>query len=139
MHITGTTQPKILSNKTLTGKKRSQKDIMYQIAIKGQKAYAFENWKALSLQKQKEVLAFHKKCNQIINLLKQEICNKITSSLFGHLFPGSELAKGLATKQEYDPTFEMFLSFKDLGITRSILTERLIRDNVFPKNYYSLQ
>lgn len=144
MHITKSslrnTPTLVLSNTTISGnhKSRTQQYIMYQIALHGGRAYTEENWNALDKYKKAKVITLFQKAQRSINLLKQEICFRITSKILSGINTSTPLIAQMISQEEYDDSFTNMISFKDLKIRQEMVVEKLIADRVFPKNYYEL-
>jgi hypothetical protein len=95
----------------------------------------------MSNEKLKRINKIHRKTQTILNLWKQELMisksNKMIKSLFTNVEYG--LMKEILNNNFIDKDFICTLSFKDLGITKAQVINRLITEKILPKNFHELK
>lgn len=118
----------------------SYQNFLYKRAMFGLSVYSPEELSTMNADKKQRVAKVHQRCQLVLNLWKQQITNHLTNKIFERIFPKSEFSKLFYVKYKdaTDPDFVNVLSFKDLGITKEIIVDKLIREGILPKNFYSL-
>lgn len=116
-------------------------NFLYKRAINGMKFYTRQEAYSMPAKKRMNIEKTQRKAQRVLNVYKQEICNEITNSLFLHLFPKSQFALDLVQKfgKDIDPEFVNTLEFKDLGVTKRQIANKLISERVLPRNFYELR
>mgnify|MGYP000868564535 CR=1 FL=1 len=113
---------------------------LYKEVLFGLSNFSESEIKAIPYKEQNRINKTHRHAQSILNIWKQELCNNIVNDLFKALFPKSSITKEL--NEEYgnliDPTFKNFVNFKDLGISKKQIVNKLITHNVLPKNFFEL-
>lgn len=145
MHITRTTLPNgkvrtnIYHDKNIAGTKpsRAYQDYLWQVACNGPKALTPEKWNKITTEEQQRILTIHERAQRTVNLMKQEVCNKITMGIFGALNSSTPLVKELASTEQYDREEIITIPINQLGITKAKIIQRLIDWSIFPKDYYT--
>lgn len=145
MHITRTQLPdgkirtNLYSNSNIAGIKpsRAYQDYLWQVACKGPKALTPEKWNKITTEEQERVLTIHERAQRTVNLMKQEVCNKITMGIFASVNSTSPLIKELANSEQYDREEIITIPIDQLGITKAKIIQRLIDWNIFPRDYYT--
>ena len=115
-----------------------QQNFLYKRAMFGLKMYSKEEVRKMSSKKRKRIIMFHKRTQKELNLWKQEIIIKTTNTLFS-LFKKESLA-GEMTEcySKPDKTFVSRTSFKDLGIEKEDIVNRLLDKRLLPQNFREL-
>jgi hypothetical protein len=103
--------------------------------------YSSEEVERMRPEKKARIKRVHFRCQQILNIWKQQICNEFTNKLFMHFFPNRELAQLFFVKYKdtTDSGFMNTLNFKDLGISKKQIVDKLITEGVLPKDFYTLK
>lgn len=113
---------------------------LYKEVLFGLSNFSESEIKAIPFKEQNRINRAHRHAQSILNIWKQELCANIVNDLFKALFPKSSITKEL--NEEYanviDPTFKNFINFKDLGISKKQIVNKLIAHNVLPKNFFEL-
>ena len=113
---------------------------MYKEVLFGLSNFSESEIKSIPFKEQNRINKTHRHAQSILNIWKQELCSGIVNSLFKNLFPKSSITKDLT--EEYanhiDPTFKNFINFKDLGVSKKQIVNKLILHNVLPKNFFEL-
>lgn len=111
-----------------------QQNFIYKRAMFGLKMYNLDELKSMHWQKKKRIKKVHKKTQDELNIWKQEKLITITNSVIG-LF-NSRLADDIVTNySDPDPKFISTLSFKDLGIEKKDIVDRLVEKGILSKEF----
>ena len=115
-------------------------NFLYKRALFGLNMYTQEEVKAMHTQKRKRIVKVHKRAQQELNLWKQERVIKRTNIIFSIFNNKSSLANILVDKySEPDPNFICKTSFKDLGIEKEQIVNKLVEKGVLPTDFHSLR
>jgi hypothetical protein len=119
----------------------SRQNFLYKRALIGVGVYDKKEIDEMSNEKLKRINKIHRKTQTILNLWKQEVLigksNKLIAGLFS--VPQYGLLKEILNDTAIDKEFVCTLSFKDLGITKNSVINRLITEKILPKNFYELK
>ena len=119
----------------------SRQNFLYKRALIGVGVYDKKEIDEMSNEKLKRINKIHRKTQTILNLWKQEVLigksNKLIAGLFS--VPQYGLLKEILNDTAIDKEFVCTLSFKDLGITKNSVINRLITEKILPKNFYELR
>lgn len=115
-------------------------NFLYKRAMYGLGVYSSEEVERMRPEKKARIKHVNFRCQQVLNIWKQQICNKFTNDLLMHFFPKRELAQlfFVRYKDTVDPGFMNTLNFKDLGISKKQIVDKLILEGVLPKDFHSL-
>lgn len=120
----------------------TRQNFLYKRALLGVVVYSDQEIKEMSNEKLKRVNKIHRKTQTILNLWKQEILinksNTMLKKAFGD-FQHAVILKEIFDTRQIDKEFICTLSFKDLGITKSDIINRLIVEKILPKNFHDLK
>ena len=117
----------------------SQKqNFLYRQAMYGLSAYNSKQVKTMNPEKKKFVIANQIKTQKILNTYKQKKTNEITNSIFKVLFPNSSFANDIIKHSRIDRNFINRLSFKELGISKQDIIDKLIIFNILPEDFVKL-
>jgi hypothetical protein len=111
---------------------------MFKHVMVGLEMYTPQELYAMNSSKKAKIFKRHKQAQVMLNLWKQELTNEFTNKLLGTLFPKSELIKHFASDYSTSKNFINTLSFKELGITKNMLVNKLIQENFLPRNFAAL-
>lgn len=116
-------------------------NFLYRRLMFGIKAYKEEDIMNMSENKKKAIDALYKKAQTELNLWKQSITNELCNNLLKTLFHKSVLATMLVeTYGTYtNPNYFNTINFKDLGISKKDIINKLIFLKLLPENYYNLK
>ena len=116
-------------------------NFLYRRAMYGLTVYSPGEVEKFHQDKKDRIERVHKRCQVVLNLWKQELTNEYTNRLFETLFPRSEFARLFFVKYRNatDPDFINYIPFKDLGIDKVQIVNRLVMKGVLPKNFYSIK
>ena len=113
---------------------------MYRRLIYGIESIPYPELKKMKKLDKKIVQKRHKKAQQVINIWKNEILSSFVNGLFTEFFWNSDITKEMKELSK-DPEFmkeENTLSFKDLGITKKHVANKLIEHGLLPVNFFHL-
>jgi predicted thioredoxin/glutaredoxin len=127
--------------KTTTAKKLSeQQEFLFNRALYGMSVYSVEEVQKMHKEKRKRIVKVSLRCQEILNVWKQELVNDFTNSFFKTFFWHSPLAKDIVEKGTFtDSTYTNTMSFQQLGVKRSDIIEKLIEEGILPNNFHQLQ
>jgi len=112
---------------------------LYSQTVYGFSAFTKEELLNMSKTKKSKVLIAYTRAHRILNRWKQELINESVNSLMGKLFPNSPVVKAMAAVNGYDDNLDCTdIHFKDLGISRKQIVDKLIEFNLLPVNFYQL-
>lgn len=113
---------------------------LYRLALYGLSVYTPEEIARLSFIEKKKIIVTQQKTQTLLNKFKQEAVHKKIGSFLTTFFPKSSFAKALAHYDKYlDDTDKNTMSFKDLGITKEMIIDKLLSAGLLPKNFYQLK
>ena len=117
----------------------SVQDELYYKTLYGLSGYTSEELAEMSRSKRSKVIITYTKAHRILNRWKQELINEYVNGFMSKLFPNSPVVKQLVGVNGYDNTLDCsHISFKELGVTRKAIINKLIEFRVLPENFYSL-
>jgi predicted transcriptional regulator len=113
---------------------------LYKMALAGLKYYSESELQKMSLKKKEAIQRTHYRVQKTLNLLKQEVTNKICNDIFSRYFPKSELSITMQKKFNFtSPNYWNTLSFKALRIEKDQIIQRLIKKGLLPRNFHELK
>lgn len=112
---------------------------LYKRALYGLNALSEQELAVMCGKKRQRIINVHKKGQQVLNTLKQQITIQYTNLLFQRLFPNSPLTDAFLSCTETDDKFKNTLTFKDLNITKEQIITVFINEGILPKNFSSLE
>ena len=116
----------------------SYQNYLYKRALYGLSSITEQELATMCSKKKKRIERVYLKGQQVINLHKQKLTNKITNLLFERLFPQSPLTEFFLSNTETDEKFKNTLNFKDLNITKDDIIRIFIEEGVLPKNFMEI-
>ena len=119
----------------------SRQNFLYKRALIGVGVYSKEEINEMSNEKLKRINKIHRKTQTILNLWKQEILTSKTNTMIKNVFGNAKygLLIEILDNTFIDKDFICTLSFKDLGITKAQIINRLIVEKILPKNFHELK
>ena len=119
----------------------SRQNFLYKRSLIGVGVYDSAEIADMSNEKLKRINKIYRKTQTILNLWKQEILisntNQMINNLFGQCKYG--LLKEIINTTSIEKEFICTLSFKDLGINKHDVINRLIVEKILPKNFHELK
>jgi len=118
----------------------SYQNFLYNRALFGLSIYSQDEVSKMSIEKKKRINKSYKKCQVVVNLLKQEVTNQMANDFFVRIFPGMEITNSLVNYfgTEGHPDHVNNMSFKMLKMNKTLIITRLIEKKVLPKNFNQL-
>ena len=111
---------------------------MFKHVMVGLDMYTPQELYAMNSSKKSKIFKRHKQAQAMLNLWKQQLTNELTNRLLGGLFPKSQLIQELTNDNSTSNNYVNTLSFKDLGVNKTTIINKLITENFLPKNFASL-
>lgn len=111
---------------------------MYDKIVYGFSAYTREEVQGMSKSNRFRITSTYTKAHRLLNRWKQEIINQKMDSLLIKLFPNSPVIKQMVSVDGYDDNLTVKTTFKELGITREAIANKLIEFGFLPTNFYQL-
>lgn len=116
-----------------------KQNYLYKKAILGMEGVPVDIVPKLSPEQVKEIIREHNRVQRFLNEWKQEICSIKSNNLLEKLFPNSRFVKQLVTDYSKPHCkFTNTLSFKDLGVNKEMIIDKLIEKEFLPGNFYEL-
>jgi len=118
----------------------SYQNFLYNRALFGLSIYSQDEVSKMSIEKKKRINKSYKKCQVVVNLLKQEVTNQMANDFFVRIFPGMEITNSLVNYfgTEGHPDHVNNMSFKMLKMNKTLIITRLIEKKILPKNFNQL-
>jgi len=117
----------------------SRQNFLYKRALFGLAVYSAPEIQEMSKEKVKRINKLHRKTQTVLNLWKQEKLISITNQMMSTFFPkGYGFTSEIPCYNLVDADFICTLSFKDLGINKHNIVNKLISEKIFPKNFHDL-
>lgn len=116
-------------------------NFLYKRVMFGLRVYSPEEVLTMNFAKKKRIERVHLRCQHVLNIWKQQLCNQYTNRIFETFFPKTEMAKFfyVTHRDTVDSSFMNTLNFKDMGITKFQIVDKLISEGVLPKDFHSLK
>jgi hypothetical protein len=112
---------------------------LYRLAMYGVDALNEEEKNNLNFKESLKIIKNKEYTQKMINRWKQELIVKSVDDLFLSLFPKSKFIKNITNLNDYSDTIINETSFKELGINRKQLLNKLIEWKSLPLNFYQLK
>jgi len=118
----------------------SYQNFLYNRALHGLSIYSQDEISKMSIEKKKRINKSHKKCQNVINLLKQEVTNQLANDFFMRWFPETRLTNDIVNYfgTEGHPDHVNNMTFKMLKISKPLIIARLVETKLLPKNFNQL-
>jgi hypothetical protein len=114
-------------------------NLLYSRALKGLYAYDVEVRKKMHWDKKKRIKRIHKRAQECINLLKQDVINQWCDCLLGDVFKGGNATYMISSEEVApDPEFVSTLELKYLGITKPMVIKKFVEQGILPRDFYEL-
>lgn len=108
---------------------------MFKHVMVGLDMYTPQELYAMNSSKKAKIFKKHKQAQTMLNLWKQELTNNITTKLLSAFFPKSQLIAELNADNSTSTKYTNTLAFKDLGISKTDIINKLIQENFLPANF----
>jgi hypothetical protein len=114
-------------------------NFLYKRALFGLSMYETTELETMSEAKKERVKKMQRRCQFVLNQWKQEMMISFSNSLFSHFFKNHPFLNPFWEQTEPDPKFVCTLDFKDLGIRKEQIVNKLIETGILPINFYQIQ
>jgi len=111
---------------------------LYKRCLIGLDFYESEQLYIMNSAKKQKIAYRHKRVQDALNIWKQEITNKKVNGFLGKLFPKSEIIQSISLDNSTSSKFINTLTFKELGISKNDIVEKLISLKFLPYNFSTL-
>jgi hypothetical protein len=111
---------------------------LYNQAVYGLKSFSNEAIMEMEKDQIRNIKEMHNRAMYIINDYKQEVSNAKVDAFLSRIFPNSPIVKQMLSIKGTDPSIKVPISLKDLKITSTMLSKKLVECNVLPKNFFNL-
>ena len=116
-----------------------KQNYLYLKAILGVKGISQDLQNHLSEEQKYEIEKECRKVQKFLNIWKQEVCIEYTNRLFTTYFPKTAFTQALISKfGNPDPKTFNTLDWKELGISKPMIAQKLIENGYLPQNFYQL-
>jgi len=116
-------------------------NLMYKKLTVGLKAYTPNQLNQLSKYQKSRIIAKHNRAQSVLNTWKQSIVSNLVDDFFMKLFYRSKLIKDMVSyTKDYNTNFITCpQSFRELGIEKKDVVNKLMEANLLPHNFYSIK
>lgn len=116
-------------------------NFLYKRALFGLTVYTEEELMKMHGDKKKRIDKVHRRAQEVLNIWKQSIADKSAMALLSKVFWHSSLIKDCSEKfaNDVDTGYISNLEFKDLGISKKQIIDKLITEKILPINFYQLK
>jgi hypothetical protein len=115
-------------------------NFLYKRAMYGLRMYTDQEIATMGAKNKQRIISIQQKTQRVLNLYKQEVVNKLSNNIFQRLFPKSPITTALVGEFTFtDSGFINTIDFKTLGITKELIINKLIKENILPNNFYELK
>jgi hypothetical protein len=111
---------------------------LYKRCLIGLDYYTPEELYAMNSAKKIKISKRHKAVQITLNLWKQEIVNMKANAILSAIFPNAPLITDITNDYDTDPGYINKMTFKELGLTRENVIDKLICSNFLPRNFAAL-
>lgn len=113
---------------------------LYSKVLYGFKAYTKEEIETMTERKKSNVTILYAKVQRLLSNWKQDLTYNFIDSLLLNIFPNSPVVKQMANTSGrlHEISKEDDISLKDLGITQTMIINKLIENNLLPTDFYQL-
>ena len=87
----------------------------------------------------KKIKKTHRKAQHVLNIWKQEKVIETTNAIFSIFNKSPLCSEIIEAYSEPDPKFVSRVSFKELGITKQDIVDKLLQEKVLPYNFETLK
>ena len=117
-------------------------NFLYRRAINGLDIYTAYEIQDMDRGTHDRIIAHFNKTQLVLNKWKQKIIIDMSVEFFKRTFPTQthtcEFVEALKKPCKPDPFLKNSLTFKDLGITKEMIIEKLILSSLLPSNFHTL-
>lgn len=111
---------------------------VYRKALYGLAVYTPEDVKTMEPREKFAIIRTQRKAQHLINVLKIDTINQTVRDLFGKFFWNSDQGKEFVDDKHTDYNEVCNMSFKDLGINKHMIAQKLIDSKVLPADFFQL-
>jgi hypothetical protein len=113
---------------------RQQKQ--YRLALYGIAACTPEEVAQLTFLEKKQIISTQQKVQSVLDKLKQKVAHLTLKMVLNQVFINSSLVQDLANYEDYlDEEQKNIMSFRELGISKDMIIDTLIENNLLPLNF----
>jgi len=116
-------------------------NFLYRRLLYGITIYTPSEVKKMPDKTKNRIISDYRKCQEVLNIWKQQMTNAYTNIIFKTLFPSTKLGKLFYVTHENstDTEFKNTLPFKSYKLTKIEISKKLIDEGLLPKNFYELK
>ena len=116
----------------------SKQQQIYSEAVYGLNIFTKEDLQKLPATKKAAIITHFNKVQRFLNAWKQELVNTKIDSFLLKLFPKSAIIKHMVKIKGADDSLKDKHSFKELGISKIMIANKLIEVRLLPKEFFKL-
>ncbi len=117
----------------------SVQQFIYRKALYGLAVYEPHEVKKMHPREKFEIIKVQKRAQHIINVFKIDTMNDWLRGFFGKYFHNSAQAKEFMSDKHTSYDEVTNVSFKDLGINKYMIAQKLVEKKVLPMDFFELQ
>lgn len=116
-------------------------NFLYKRALFGLSVYGEEELSKMHWDKKKRIEKVHTRAQKVLNFWKQELANDWAGEFLSKLFWNSSFVKEYKEKfvRDIDPSYISTVEFKNLGVSKTQIVNKLIEEKILPSNFYELK
>jgi hypothetical protein len=116
-------------------------NFLYKRALFGLSIYSKEELDVMHYSKKKRINNVHMRAQGILNVWKQQLMHEFVSKFLSSIFHHSKFVKDYTEKfaDVIDDTYISKTEFRDLGVSKENIIEKLIQEKILPHNFYELK
>lgn len=135
----GTTHKDIHYQRVAPKHFNSVQQFMYRRALYGLAVYEQHEISKMSRQEKFSIIKMQKKAQRVINIFKIDTINTQLRAFFGKYFHNSAFAKEFMDEKYTTYNDVCKIQFKDLGINKHMIAQRLVENDVLPLDFFQLK
>jgi hypothetical protein len=114
---------------------------LYHDVLYGLNSYSMKQLREMSSAEKQEITAKHLACKKVLNKWKQQILSKAVDELLLSIFFKSTTIRQWVKRGKgfTDSTKDVDISFRELGIDKRQIIDRLIEKRILPQDFYYSQ
>lgn len=126
-------------DKNISDKLTPGQSMLYSVALSGLKALSPDQESKLSKYEKREITLLANRANRVLNYWKTQVVTNSISVLFNKLFANAPTTSAVSILMQpiVDSEFSPEISFRELGISRIQIIQKLIRHGVLPVDFYN--
>jgi len=111
---------------------------IYSEAVYGLNIFSKQELEKMPASKKSAIATHFNKVQRFLNAWKQEVVNRKLDGFLIKLFPKSSVIKHMVSIKGSDDSIKDKHSFKELGISKEMIANKLVESNLLPREFFKL-